>query len=189
MIMEVYLIRHTTVDIKPGLCYGQTDVPLATSFETEAKAVRQKLAQPDDFIVYSSPLSRCRKLAEFLHAGTIRMDQRLMEMHFGIWEQQRWDDIDDKLLKTWMADFVNQQCSDGESYRDVFERVVMFWNELRQQKFDKVLIVTHGGVIRALLTHILDMSLKNAFQIVIDFGSVTKIRELDYEAVIDYVNR
>lgn len=187
--MEIYLVRHTTVDIEPGLCYGQSDVPLSTSFATEAETVREKLMPLDGFFVYSSPLSRCWKLVEFLHSGAVRIDPRLLEMHFGIWEQRHWDDIGDEHLKIWMADFVNQQCSGGESYRDVFERVVAFWNELRQQEFDRVLIVTHGGVIRALLTHLLDIPLQNAFRIVIDFGSVTKIRELDYGPVIDYVNR
>ena len=187
--MEVYLVRHTTVDIEPGLCYGQTDVPLAASFETEAAAVKQKLSQFDGAITYSSPLSRCRKLAGFLHSGTVRIDQRLMEMHFGVWEQQRWNDIGDKRLKAWMADFVNQRCSGGESYQDLFERAVTFWNELCQQKLDRVLIVTHGGIIRALVAYLLDFPLKNAFRIAIDFGSVTKIRQLDHGPVIDYVNR
>lgn len=34
--MEVILIRHTSVDVPPGMCYGQTDVPLKPTFETEA---------------------------------------------------------------------------------------------------------------------------------------------------------
>ena len=34
--MEVIFIRHTSVDVPPGVCYGQTDVPLRNSFEQEA---------------------------------------------------------------------------------------------------------------------------------------------------------
>ena len=34
--MEVILIRHTSVDVPVGICYGQTDVPLKESFEEEA---------------------------------------------------------------------------------------------------------------------------------------------------------
>ena len=34
--MEVILIRHTSVDVPPGVCYGQTDVPLKPTFEQEA---------------------------------------------------------------------------------------------------------------------------------------------------------
>lgn len=33
--MKLYLVRHTRVDVPSGICYGQTDVPLADSFETE----------------------------------------------------------------------------------------------------------------------------------------------------------
>jgi alpha-ribazole phosphatase len=84
--MEAYLIRHTKVAVEPGLCYGQTDVPLAASFEIEAETVKQKLSEPDGVITYSSPLSRCQKLAKFLHSGTVRIDPRLMEMHFGVLE-------------------------------------------------------------------------------------------------------
>ena len=38
--MEIYLVRHTSVDIPAGYAYGQTDVPLRPSFEDEAEAVK-----------------------------------------------------------------------------------------------------------------------------------------------------
>ena len=34
--MVIYLMRHTAVDVPQGVCYGQTDVPLKPTFETEA---------------------------------------------------------------------------------------------------------------------------------------------------------
>ena len=34
--MNIYLIRHTSVDVPKGLCYGQSDVPLRPTFEIEA---------------------------------------------------------------------------------------------------------------------------------------------------------
>ena len=34
--MEVIFIRHTSVDVPRGVCYGQSDVPLRNSFEQEA---------------------------------------------------------------------------------------------------------------------------------------------------------
>ena len=40
--MEIYLVRHTSVDIPAGYAYGQTDVPLRPSFEDEAGAVKKK---------------------------------------------------------------------------------------------------------------------------------------------------
>ena len=41
--MEVILIRHTSVDVPPGMCYGQTDVPLKPTFETEAAVTAENL--------------------------------------------------------------------------------------------------------------------------------------------------
>ena len=34
--MEVYMIRHTSVGVPKGTCYGWTDVPIADTFEQEA---------------------------------------------------------------------------------------------------------------------------------------------------------
>ena len=47
--MELILIRHTSVDVPPGVCYGQTDVPLKSTFEQEAeitRIARKALTQP-----------------------------------------------------------------------------------------------------------------------------------------------
>lgn len=41
--MEVWLVRHTSVDVPAGTCYGRSDVPLRDSFEVEAAAVRENL--------------------------------------------------------------------------------------------------------------------------------------------------
>ena len=41
--MVVYLIRHTSVDIPQGVCYGQTDVPLNPTFEEEAAQTSARL--------------------------------------------------------------------------------------------------------------------------------------------------
>lgn len=54
--MEVILIRHTSVDVPPGVCYGQTDVPLKPTFEAEAAVTAENLKAylPFDH-VYTSP--------------------------------------------------------------------------------------------------------------------------------------
>ena len=64
--MEVILVRHTSVDVPPGTCYGQTDVALRSTFPEEAEAVYRRLAGYAPFDrVYTSPLSRCIHLAEY----------------------------------------------------------------------------------------------------------------------------
>ena len=64
--MEVILVRHTSVDVPPGTCYGQTDVALRSTFPEEAEAVYRRLAGYVPFDrVYTSPLRRCIRLAEY----------------------------------------------------------------------------------------------------------------------------
>jgi len=95
--MEVYIIRHTTVNVAQGTCYGQTDVPLADSFEQEAEDLIKK--QPHDFnIVFSSPLQRCVQLASKFQ-GEVVFDDRLKEMHFGEWESAQWNDIPTDIIQ------------------------------------------------------------------------------------------
>ena len=65
--MEVVLIRHTSVDVPKGTCYGQTDVPVRDTFEQEAELTRQGLEQgvlvaidPSTQTCRLLRLSRCR---------------------------------------------------------------------------------------------------------------------------------
>ncbi|MBD3308491.1 alpha-ribazole phosphatase [candidate division KSB3 bacterium] len=188
--MEVYLIRHTRLDIEPGICYGQTDIPIAESFLQEAEMVRSKLSLDlDGYRAYSSPLSRCRRLAEHLQLTPLTLDPRLMELHFGDWELKAWDDISPGSLRSWTADFVEQRCPGGESYRDQFDRGVAFWQELCQTPADQVFVVTHAGLIRTLLAYVLDTPLDKSLRLSLDYGSVTKIRFRQDVPIIDYINR
>ena len=41
--MKLVLVRHTSVDVPPAICYGQTDVPLKESFHIEADKVKTEL--------------------------------------------------------------------------------------------------------------------------------------------------
>jgi alpha-ribazole phosphatase len=112
-----------------------------------------------------------------------------MELNFGIWEQKCWDDIETGTLKMWTADVVNRPCPGGESYRDQFQRAVAFWQDASATHDDRVAVVAHGGLIRALLAYLLDIPLEKSLRIGIDFGGVTKIHLLDDVPIIDYINR
>lgn len=63
--MVIYLMRHTAVDVPQGVCYGQTDVPLKPTFETEATQTAANLQGLSFDKVYTSPLTRCVRLATF----------------------------------------------------------------------------------------------------------------------------
>jgi alpha-ribazole phosphatase len=88
----IYLIRHTRLKIKEGICYGSTDIDLADSFLEEAELIREKFKDMPIGRVYCSPLNRCKKLAECFKRRII-FDNRLIEMDFGDWEGVSWNEV------------------------------------------------------------------------------------------------
>lgn len=169
--MEIYVIRHTRVDVPPGTCYGQSDVDAAATFNAETEELRNRLPASFD-AVYSSPLRRCIQLArEF--GNEIVPDDRLKEMHFGTWEMKEWDVIPGSEIAPWYQDFVNTITPGGENFRSVYERVYAFMEHLRLNTGQqKVLIVCHAGIIRSIWCYLLQIPLQNAFKIPVGFGEV-----------------
>jgi alpha-ribazole phosphatase len=186
--MDIYLIRHTKTDVPKGLCYGRTDVPLADSFPEDLQILKQKLPiLTNDCLVYSSGLGRCVQLAEQL-SEKVQRDERLLEVNFGDWENQRFDELPQDLVKQWTSQFVTVPPPNGECFADLCQRVGEFWQELITHDVKQVLIVTHAGVIRALLAHLLNLPPANAFQFKVDYGSVHKLQYVSQYTYIHYIN-
>lgn len=183
--MEIYLIRHTQTNTQKGLCYGQTDVPLKENFLDESHKILKKL--PDCDVVFSSPLTRCTRLANLISDNVI-LDNRLLEVNFGYWENIRFADIDAETLRYWTENFVTLAPPNGESFTQLCERVENFWNDLIKYENERIFIVTHAGIIRAFLAIILKLSLANAFQFRVDCGSIHKLRYENNYTYIDFLN-
>ena len=145
--MKVYLIRHTSVDVPPGTCYGQTDVPLKATFEEEAAVCKARIEGIRFDKVYTSPLSRCTRLAAFCGYADAERDDRLKEINCGKWEMKRYDDISDPRLREWYDDYLHVRATEGESFMDLLARVSSFFEELKGKPYGQVLIFAHGGVL------------------------------------------
>lgn len=173
--MKITLIRHTAVDVEKGICYGQSNVNVAASFESEANSVKEKLSDSLFDAVYCSPLLRCTKLAHYCGYTTPSIDDRLMEMNFGDWEMKAWDDINDPHLKTWYADWVNQTATNGESFMELMFRVQKFQQEISKINFKHIALFTHAGVIRSFLIINKFISIQNSFNFVVNYADIVKI--------------
>ena len=188
--MKFTLIRHTSLQIEPGICYGQSDIDVAVSFANELARTQAKLADIGFDAVYSSPLQRCVKLAVALNCGEPILDNRLMELNFGDWEMQAWDAIPRDTFDGWAHDYANEAPPNGETFSQLQQRGLSFLDEILSKNLNKnVAIITHGGMIRALLAHVLNMQLKGLFRFVIDHGSVTQVDFSTAVPKINFVNR
>lgn len=103
--------------------------------------------------IHTSPLSRCRHVADALAAdwgASVRLDDRLLEMDFGAWEGMEWDDVPRPALDAWAADLQGFAPPGGESGLNLIARVSDFWAGIVAAKGRHV-IITHGGPLRVLL--------------------------------------
>ena len=191
--MNLYLVRHTTPAIAPGVCYGQSDIEVAETFAHELEAVRGKLAAVMPVAIYSSPLKRCSQLAAAIASMTgcdVQHDPRLMELHFGDWELLAWNDIPRGLVDVWADDHVMQAPPAGESFHALSLRAQDFLQEVSANHMGQNLVVlTHAGVIRAMLAQALNMKLADSFRLQIDYGSISQITVENAITRVAYVNR
>lgn len=179
--MNIYIVRHTSVDVKPGTCYGQTDVALRSSFTDEAEKVKENLGKimssgVDFYKIYTSPLSRCVKLADYCGFPEAVRENRVKEINFGSWEMQPFDSIVDPQLQNWFEDFINVRPTNGESFMDLYHRVSSFLDGLKSEvpEDENVLIFAHGGILVCTQIYTGMIQMKQAFESVPEYGSILK---------------
>ncbi len=185
--MDIYLIRHTRPQVAEGICYGQSDLTLADSFDEEWAVLQKKLPAHFD-AVYSSPAQRCRLLAERLPTSLHFEEPRLWEMHFGEWEMRPWTEIPSEELQPWMDNFAEALVPGGESFRQVHIRVESFWQELLQKEHSGVAVVAHAGSLRALLCRLLSIPLQKAFIPALDYGKTALVKSRQGILRLEYWN-
>ncbi len=98
-----------------------------------------------------SDLRRCRETAAMLFPNAVyRANRNLRECHFGQWEMKTYQELkDNQLYRDWISDPWNITPPDGESLKDMAERVEQAMRKLPSG--NEVTLVLHGGPIRYLL--------------------------------------
>lgn len=153
--MRLVLIRHAPLPGLAGVCYGRLDPPPGP---LEAHALARLRDELTELVgvgpCLTSPARRCRELAEALHPAP-RLEPRLLELDFGVWEGRAWDELPREELDAWAADPLQYVPGSGESVV-AMRRRVLAWrdelrDELRQSGASAALCVTHAGVIKLLL--------------------------------------
>ncbi|WP_080904700.1 alpha-ribazole phosphatase [Parabacteroides sp. Marseille-P3160] len=174
--MEIYLIRHTSIDVPAGYAYGQTDVSLKPTFESEALNVRNRLNGVIFDHVWSSPLSRCVRLAAFCGYPDAILDERIKELNFGDWEMKTWEEISqDPRSSKWFNDWINFTLPNGESFMDQYNRVSSFLDDVRKHRFEKVCVFTHGGVLACARVYAGELEAKDSFSHIVGYGESIKL--------------
>lgn len=149
-----YLVRHGQTDWNvQGKVQGLADIPLNDTGRAEAVQLSEKIGEIIFDVCFSSELTRALETAEILNATRpliIKTDPALIERNFGPWEGQLFSE----LLE---FEALGQPLLNIESDEEIQKRAFPLLHEIADSYAGStVLIVTHGSVIRSLLTYLLD---------------------------------
>jgi alpha-ribazole phosphatase len=167
--MDIHLIRHPRTVAPRGTCYGALDIE-ADPERLAADAARLAPAIPAGARFLSSPLRRARALAEALAGGPVPTDARLVEMDFGEWEGRLWDDLPRTEIDAWADDVAGYAIPGGESVMTMNTRVLDWWESVEITDTPLV-VVSHGGPLRLLASHVTGSSPARSMAFEIQWGN------------------
>jgi len=175
--MQIHLLRHGETEMNArGTFCGFSDPSLSDKGRLQARHIAEDIKNCDYTRVLVSPLSRAVETALIATGSdpqTFELVPDFREMNFGAWEGMTYEEImatgGDYAL-SWEQDNLNIPCLDGESMVTFHERVMEAYKTLSQdfKAEDRILIVSHAGVIRSLLTEWLHGSMEGYWRYKID---------------------
>ncbi len=172
---QIHLLRHG--EAQGGNRYrGITDDPLTEKgWEQMWSAVGEERWER----VISSPLSRCAEFGKALaerFSIPFEVVDDLKEMDFGRWDGKSAEEIwakDAEALQQFWKDPVAGVPPDGEAFVDFRSRVMNSWREIiAAHPGQRLLLITHGGVIRVILCELSGHPLERLLEIEVAYASI-----------------
>ena len=177
---RLYLVRHGEAEGSEGRAVGHLDLPLSPSGARRMEALATSWLGPTPGRLFTSDLRRAAESAHIL-SSRLRcspiIDSRLRELSFGDWEGLRWDEIHQLYqdhLAAWGERWWQTAPPGGETFRDLSERVLAWFRELGREE-EIVVMVAHGGSLRALISAILHLPQDKIFDYRLDCAHVSGI--------------
>lgn len=176
---EVLLIRHGEIEEQyRGRYVGRMDPPLSTMGIEHAVALRRHAELVGVEGCLTSPSLRARQTAAAAGLDA-EIDGDLREIDFGRWEGLSFSEIaatDPEAVERWARLDPDFRFPDGESLAEFRERVRRVAQRIEAGPPRRICVFTHGGVIRALLCHWLELPQEAHLLLDVRPASLTRIR-------------
>jgi broad specificity phosphatase PhoE len=172
---------------------GHLPVPLNETGVAQCRAAVPFLAAMRIGRVIASPLARARESADIVAAGLglpVEMDAGLCEVNFGVWAGRCYDElIPTAEYQHYRADPLRNAPPGGETIGAVQARgLAAIERALATRDGSRVLIVSHGDLIRSLLCHLLGLELARYRRLRVDNGSISAADIRDESVRVQFVN-
>ena len=179
VITVIDLLRHG--DVEGGRKYrGHQDDPLS---ESGWQQLRDNTRHRQDWHqIISSPLKRCAEFSRELadkYQLPLKIEQDFKEISFGLWEGKTAEELlaeDEASIKKYWNDPLNVTPPQGEALFDFEKKIILAWNKmLNQYAGQHILLLSHAGVMRIILCHILGMPLTELFKLDVALAKASRI--------------
>jgi len=195
---RVWLIRHGEPAAHAhGRCYGSLDVGLSESGRMQMALAGEAIRQEPIAAIYTSALIRAAESARILagvlaRGGPIEVVDDLREIDFGDFEGKSYDEIAREhpaLFRRWMMQPTEVRFPNGESFGVMRARVLAAFERIcREREGQTVVIVSHGGVNRALLAWALEMPDGALFRLAQDYAACSLITVVEGIPAVERMN-
>ena len=195
-MVKLILVRHAlTVDNQKSRLSGHIDSSISEEGKEKIDKITNYLKDFDIDKIYTTTSSRTKdtvkKLSELKSIEIIEKES-LKEISFGDFEGLTFDEIKDKYPKEFQ-DMIEKgyeyKYPNGESLIDSYNRVCIELDNIISNNDDRtILICSHGGTIRNIITYLISNSYKYHWNFKIDNGSVTILEVQDGFTVITAMN-
>lgn len=155
--MKFYVVRHGQTDWNAkGRIQGKTDIELNEIGIEQARQLKALIKDYNIDLIISSPLKRARKKAEIINETVkcnIIFEDSLKERGYGIFEGMIRKEINDELINSDILNnyYINKEYKEIETIQSLCSRVWKLLDNLKPKyKDNNILLVTHGGTIRAI---------------------------------------
>jgi len=146
--------------------------------------------------IISSPMQRCvafaNELAEKYELG-VSIEDRLKEVGFGEWEGHAPAELQQQRPEEYNAfyrDPVNQRPPGAENLNEFISRVVSAYQQItKQHSGQHVLVVSHAGVMRAIIAHVLQSEPLGLYRIKVNNAGIARIRISERGAMLESLNQ
>ena len=152
--MRLFVVRHGETNLnKEKRMQGLTDAPINEKGFRQAMMLQTQLKYEYFDAVFSSPYRRAIITASIIsnvNEPEIIKDARLSEVDFGKYELKRFRSLGISMTLHWLYPAVFPAPKTVEGFQDVRRRVDSFLSDLGKYNYEKVLICSHGNLIRVL---------------------------------------
>ena len=193
---RLFLLRHAEVEERYQRIFGgRIDMDLSPFGHEQAEALAEYLRRFPFDAIYASPMKRARqtlgKLLQSQRETPVVMEE-LREVDFGAWTGLSWEEVKTQFNVSafqWLDQLDRALISGAEPMPEFRRRVDFALRTILSNSSGRsIAVVCHGGVVRMILSLLLDLPFVKMSGFDVEYASVTVVDHFPHKTEVQLLN-